>query len=215
MSSPTAAEIADGFIRSLAEADHQRHPYDHWLLEACLPEPALQAVRALPFAPPSALPFDGRRESANSTRIFFSPDQQRRFPVCSSLAEAFASEAVAESLSRATGVPLEQGRLRIEYCQDVDGFWLEPHLDIAVKLFTLLIYLSDDPRLADAGTDIYDDTPVHRLVRTVPYRPNTGFLFVPGRSSWHGFRKRPIRGVRQSIIVNYVAPGWRAVEELC
>ena len=213
MTGISAGGIADRFILSLTGADHERHPYDHWLLTGCLPETAVQAIRDLPFPAPTDLPFDGRRESANSTRVFFSPEQQRRFPICAALADAFSSAAVLQTLALAAGIPLDHGRLRIEYCQDVDGFWLEPHLDIAVKLFTLLIYLSDDPRLADAGTDIYAGEE-HRLVKTVPYRANTGLLFLPGQSSWHGFSKRPISGIRQSIIINYVAPAWRAAEEL-
>jgi hypothetical protein len=79
----------------------------------------------------------------------------------------------------------------------------------------MLIYLSADPRLHDAGTDIYDDSPEHRRVASVPYRRNAGLIFIPGERSWHGFTPRPIQGVRQSLIVNYVARDWRAVEELC
>jgi hypothetical protein len=32
--------------------------------------------------------------------------------------------------------------------------------------------------------------------------------------TWHGFRPRDIRGVRRSLIVNYVVPEWRARHEL-
>jgi hypothetical protein len=207
--------IAERFLSCLQQADHQQAPYDHWLLAGCLPEETVESIAGLPFAPPEDLPFDGRRESGNSTRMFFSPDHQARFPVCAAMAEAFTDPSVISVLELVTGAPVSQGKLRIEYCQDVDGFWLEPHLDIKVKLFTMLIYLSDDPALHDAGTDIYDSSPEHRLVRSVPYERNAGMIFIPGTDSWHGFRKRPIRGLRKSIIVNYVAPDWRAVEELC
>ena len=95
-------------------------------------------------------------------------------------------------LSALTGVDLKTGRLRIEYCQDVDGFWLEPHLDIPAKLLTLLVYLSDDPRLADAGTDVYDASPDTVPWRARPIRRNAGLLFVPGDDTWHGFTTRPI-----------------------
>lgn len=210
-----AADIAAWFLDSLRDSDHRSTPYDHWLLTRSLPEEAVEQVVALPFAPPVTLPFDGRRESGNSTRVFFNPAQQARFPICAALAEAFADPSVLSVLELATGAPVGEGRLRIEYCQDVDGFWLEPHLDIKVKLFTLLIYLSADPRLFDAGTDIYDDSAEHRRVATVPYRRNAGLIFIPGQRSWHGFTPRPIHGVRKSLIVNYVARDWRAVEELC
>jgi len=215
MRTSSAADIATWFLDAVGAADHMTTPYDHWLLESCLPDPTVEAVTALPFAAPTVLPFDGRRESSNSTRVFFNPAQQARFPVCAALAEAFADPSVISVLELATGAPIGRGHLRIEYCQDVDGFWLEPHLDIKVKLFTMLIYLSADPRLHDAGTDIYDDSPRHQRIGTVPYRRNGGMIFIPGERSWHGFTPRPIVGVRQSLIVNYVAPDWRATEELC
>jgi len=208
-------DIATCFLSSLSHAELHRHPYQYWLLSDCLPDERVCEIAALPVPAPTGLPFDGRRESGNSSRLFFSPATQARFPVCAAVTEAFRDPSVVSVLELMTGAPIAQGRLRIEYCQDVDGFWLEPHLDIAVKLFTMLIYLSDDPALADAGTDIYDSSPEHRLVRSVPYVRNTGMIFIPGAQSWHGFSKRPIQGVRKSIIVNYVADDWRAVDELC
>ena len=44
--------------------------------------------------------------------------------------------------------------MRLEYAQDTDGFWLEPHTDLGVKLFTMLIYLPDSGEQNDLGTDI-------------------------------------------------------------
>ncbi|HYZ23268.1 MAG TPA: 2OG-Fe(II) oxygenase, partial [Rhodopila sp.] len=95
---------------------------------------------------------------------------------------------------------------------DTDGFWLEPHTDIGAKLFTMLICLSDDPDSEAWGTDLLDaqGTPV----QTAPYRRNCGLIFIPGRDTWHGFHRRPIRGVRRSLIVNYVEPEWRSRHEL-
>jgi hypothetical protein len=39
-------------------------------------------------------------------------------------------------------------------------------------------------------------------------------IFVPSKHTWHGFERRPIEGVRRSIIVNYVTNEWRAREQL-
>ena len=215
MKNSASADIATWFLACLTQADHRTAPYDHWLLSGCLPDETVRDIVNLPFAPPEALPFDGRRESGNSTRVFCSPENQERFPVCAALAEAFADPSVLSVLELATGAPVGQGHLRIEYCQDVDGFWLEPHVDIKVKLFTMLIYLSDDPNLADAGTDLYDDSPERKPAGTAPYLPNAGLIFIPAHDTWHGFTPRPIRGVRKSLIVNYVTSDWRATEELC
>jgi hypothetical protein len=78
----------------------------------------------------------------------------------------------------------------------------------------MLIYLSGEPELRDAGTDIYDASAEHRPVATVPYEKGKGLIFIPGSNTWHGFTRRPIAGVRKSIIVNYVTRDWRSIDEL-
>jgi hypothetical protein len=103
--------------------------------------------------------------------------------------------------------------LRIEYCQDCAGFWLSPHTDIGVKKFTMQIYLSKEPGSQEWGTDLLDEQKV--TVRRVPSTFNAGMIFIPGSNTWHAFAKRPIQGVRKSILVNYVGPEWRARHELC
>jgi hypothetical protein len=205
---------ASHFLDSLRNAAHINAPFDYWLLDNILPIAAIDAVAALPFPPPSGMVFNGRRESNNSARIYFTPENQAKFPVCREITDVFSDAHVISTLEQTTGADLSQGHLRIEYCQDVDGFWLEPHLDISVKLFTMLIYLSSDPNLFDAGTDIYDATPEHNLVASAPYEKNKGLIFIPGTTSWHGFSKRRIRGLRKSLIVNFVTPQWNNKDEL-
>jgi hypothetical protein len=39
-------------------------------------------------------------------------------------------------------------------------------------------------------------------------------VFVPADNTWHGFERRPIEGVRKSVILNYVTAEWRAREQL-
>ena len=210
----TKNATAATFLKSLGCSEHRRHPYHYWLLEEALPERVCDDIAELPFPPPAAPTFDGRRESNNSTRVYVSPANQSRYPVCREVAEAFKQADVKRAIERTTGTSLDQGRLRIEYCQDVDGFWLEPHVDIPVKLFTMLVYLADAPELHSAGTDIYDASPERKLVASAPCEWNAGLIFIPGHDTWHGFTRRPIHGVRKSIIINYVAPDWRAVDEL-
>ena len=94
----------------------------------------------------------------------------------------------------------------------MDGFWLEPHTDIGAKFFTMLIYLNDPPAGEDWGTDVYESADKH--LGSAPSGRNQGLVFVPGQTSWHGFEKRPITGIRRSLIVNYVTPEWRARHEL-
>jgi hypothetical protein len=206
--------VALHFLACLANSERRTFPFPYWLLSGALPSSVVDAIVGLPFLPPGEVRFDGRRETNNSTRVYFSPENQRRFPVCRDLADAFKHPLVTSAIERETGTDLSLGHLRIEYCQDVDGFWLEPHVDIPVKLFTMLVYLSAEPELRQAGTDIYDATPEHNLVATAPYERNKGLIFIPGKDTWHGFSQRPINGVRKSIIINYVAPTWRDTFEL-
>jgi hypothetical protein len=115
-------------------------------------------------------------------------------------------------LQSLTGAELSGSSLRIEYCQDTAGFWLEPHTDIGAKRIIVLIYLTDTPEARSLGTDLYDSE--KRYLGHAPGDFNSGLIFVPGAGTWHGFRKRPFAGVRTSLIINYVGPEWRASHEL-
>lgn len=207
-----AATIANWFTLALDRADARDKPYRHWLLDEALPPDVARSIAALPFAPPAIGDTQGRRETHNSTRIFFSGGNRKDFAACADLAAAFQSEAVTHLLEAGTGVDLSGSFLRIEYCQDTDGFWLEPHTDIGAKLFTMLVYLSDVPEAEGWGTDIYDGA--RRHLGCAPGGFNKGLIFVPGSDTWHGVEKREFEGVRKSIIVNYVKPEWRSRHEL-
>src|SRR5215469_4169190 len=179
-------ETATQFLACLARAANESWPYDYWLLKDALPPKVCAAIANLPFPAPAEVSFDGKRETNNSTRVFFSPAVQESHAVCSEVASAFKNPHVILAIEAVTGAKLDNGHLRIEYCQDTDGFWLEPHVDIPVKMFTMLIYLSDDARLNDAGTDVYNDSPRLRRVATAPYEFNAGMIFIPGKNTWHG-----------------------------
>jgi hypothetical protein len=115
-------------------------------------------------------------------------------------------------VARHFGARLDGTYLRLEYAQDTDGFWLEPHTDLGVKTFTMLLYLSADPSHSDLGTDIYDADKRH--AGRSPFAQNAAMVFVPSTDTYHGFEPRRIEGVRKSIIINYVTNEWRAREQL-
>lgn len=204
----TAAHVA----ARLAAGRCVEQPFRHWLLDEVLPSPLADGVGALPVSSAATGDTLGRRETHNGTRVFVSPGNQARFPVCAALARGFQHLAVLSQIEATYGVDLGGSYLRIEYCQDHDGFWLEPHTDIAVKRLTMLVYLSLGSEAAEWGTDVYDSD--LKRVGRVPGGFNCGLVFVPGTDTWHGFDPRPIRGVRRSLIVNYVSPEWRARHEL-
>jgi hypothetical protein len=76
----------------------------------------------------------------------------------------------------------------------------------------LLLYLSKEASHRDLGTDIYDND--KRLVGRSSFAPNNAMVFIPGSDTYHGFEKRPIKGVRTSLVINYVTNEWRAREQL-
>lgn len=206
------AAIKDHFLACLGNSRAGTMPYPHWLLGNVFPEDVGNELREIPFDVPRIEDTLGKRETNNDSRTFFSVGNRASFDVCAKVAAALQDQETIGKLENTCEVDLKGAFLRIEYCQDTDGFWLEPHTDIGAKLFTMLVYLSNDPGSEEWGTDILDED--MNLVATAPYAFNRGLIFIPGANTWHGFHKRPIDGVRKTIIVNYVKNEWRARHEL-
>jgi hypothetical protein len=210
--SPEAARVAAGFSAAVAARGTHLTPYRHHLLENALPADVAEELAELPFAAPALDGVSGRRELHNDRRSYFDAAAMQRFPAMRAVAEALQSRETARLVHQAFDAPIDDTFLRLEYALDVDGFWLEPHTDLGVKKFTCLIYLSDGPGHEALGTDIYWDRERHFGVS--PFKRGAAMVFVPGDDTWHGFEKRPIQGVRRSVILNYVTHEWRAREQL-
>lgn len=211
----SAAEIGRGLIESFTNGSFADDPYPHWTLARVFPETVVDALLALPFEAP-AIRESGTREINNDTRQYFSVECRGRHPVAGAVAEAFQRADTVRAIEdvcrvQLAGASLTGTSLRIEYAQDRQGFWLQPHTDIGPKKLSLLIYLSRDQELS-AGTDIYRSPEVH--CRTMPFRANTALMFVPSDRTWHGFEKKALAGVRKTLIVNYVTREWRARDQL-
>jgi hypothetical protein len=199
------------FAASLEAAKVQDKPYRHWLLSDMLPQTVAAAMDALPFPAPDLHGVSGSREIHNNTRRYVDAEAIATHPTCRDLADAFQDARTVKLVEDVTGARLDGCCLRIEYAQDTDGFWLQPHTDLGVKKFTLLYYLSPAGE-EDLGTDVYAnaETWSHRA----PFIPGAALAFVPSNNTWHGFEPRPIPVVRKSLIVNYVTAEWRAREQL-
>jgi hypothetical protein len=206
----------DAFVASLLEsfdtARREEVPYRHWFLQRCLPADAIDPILDLPFEAPALDGVSGKRELHNNTRKYFDAENRQKFPVCEGFAQAFQDKRVTDQIARHFGSRLAGTYLRIEYAQDTDGFWLEPHTDLGVKMFTMLLYLSKDSQHRTLGTDIYDKDKKH--VGASPFAANAAMVFVPSGITYHGFEARRIEGVRKSVIINYVTNEWRAREQL-
>ena len=208
----SAERIAESLVASFAAAKSSAQPYRHWFASDCLPAAVADEITALPFPPPALGGVSGKRELHNATRKYFDIENRAAYPVVGAFAQAFQSKDVTSLVERHFGTRLGGTYLRLEYAQDTNGFWLEPHTDLGVKVFTMLLYLSTDRSHADLGTDIYDAEKRH--VGRSPFTPNAAMVFVPSGDTYHGFVPRPIDGIRKSIIINYVTSEWRAREQL-
>ena len=201
----TATSLASSkakLLSSLRPESEQHVPYRHWNLSGLLLDEVVAGLNELPFAVPDAHYEEGNRSENNKLRAYFSGENLEKYDLCRHVADLFQDDEVTQRLADFTGAPIDGSYLRIEYAQDTDGFWLIPHTDIGAKFFTLLIYLNEPPPGEHWGTDIYENAETHHS--EAPFTPNAGLLFVPGDDTWHGFEKRPITGVRRSLIVNYV-----------
>lgn len=197
---------------SIAARQGHDQPYPYFIVRDLFPAAVAKELATLPFRAPGLDGVSGKRELHNDTRRYFDAPTNAEHPVMGRIAEALQDPEIVGEFARAFDAPLDGTYLRLEYAQDVDGFWLEPHTDLGVKKFTCLIYLSDGPGHETLGTDIYASKTEH--VGAPAFTPNSAMIFVPGSDTWHGFEKRPIEGVRRSVILNYVSDEWRAREQL-
>ena len=205
-----AGTIAQAFCASVANRKSYPDPYPWHLVDDILPRDVIRELDSLPFAVPGLDGVSGRRELHNDTRSYFDAAQMAKFPVMRAVAEALQSPEVVRAVAETFDAPVDDTFLRLEYAQDIDGFWLEPHTDLGVKKFTCLIYLSEGHE--ELGTDIYRSKEEH--FGRSPFIPGTAMIFVPSDKTWHGFEPRAIKGVRKSVILNYVTHDWRAREQL-
>jgi len=208
---PEATAVTDHFVKALRAAHREETPYRHWKMSKVLPEPICTGILTLPIAPPNLGKTDGTRDTYNDTRAFFTPQMRKDFPTCRVLCDALQSPAVARQCQETYGIEAEGSFLRLEYIQDVDGAWLEPHRDIPDKLFSMVIYLCTGPEAKDWGTDIYDEN--RKWIGRSSPDFNSAVTFIAGPNTWHGFEPRPIKGVRRLMEINYVS-NWRDREQL-
>jgi hypothetical protein len=63
--------VMSRFLASLDSCDTDTYPFRHWQLDRMLPADICAAIDALPVVPPLIEDTHGKRETHNSTRIFF------------------------------------------------------------------------------------------------------------------------------------------------
>ncbi len=152
----TVDDVVKSLVASFESAEVFEKPYQFWFAKSCLPRDTVEGILKLPFNAAELGGVSGKRELHNDSRRYFDVGLRQEFDCVEATAQAFQDPRVTGAVERVFGARLDNTLLRIEYAQDVDGFWLEPHTDIGVKTFTFLIYLSEHADHSDLGTDYYD-----------------------------------------------------------
>ncbi len=147
MGTLTINPVAESFLACLARARHVTEPFDFWLLDGALPEEDIDAISSLPSP---LLPTWSSTAGARPTTPHACISAPRHGkPIRCAVVWSTASRTRASSPANAkgTGTKLAGTRLGSSIARTSPGSWLEPHTDIAVKKFTMLVYMLDDPAL--------------------------------------------------------------------
>ncbi|QNT77791.1 2OG-Fe(II) oxygenase [Entomobacter blattae] len=198
---------------ALRKAKKEAAPYTHWLLEDVFPEEVCAALTAWdPGKSAIAGDTQGRRETHNANRVFINQAVRAHSKPLAYLAEVLDEAETRALFSSVTGSEVADNWLRMELCLDTDGFWLEPHTDIGAKKLTFLVSLSRGKGSEEWGTDIMNAE--GQSLKRASGKFNSGLIFIPAEDTWHGFARRPIEGIRRTLIINFVDKSWRARHEL-
>lgn len=198
--SPACVACRTALARSFGAALGCDFPYPHWMLADALPPGLVWALAQLPLGQPSSPVLGCVRPNAQ-TRWPFSRRETEDFAACRTVAECFQASETLASITRATGMELRDCRPRITLVREVDGYDCAPRTRCGDARFTLMVAL-DAGGEGNLGPDIYFES--GDWASQPPWRAGSGLAFAPSPRSWHGFEPRMIRGVRTSLIVDYV-----------
>lgn len=190
-------------------------PFRHWVIESALTSEMVAEVGAT-VVPEGPRAYDGTRAADHggggadaALRCYVTPENIGRFPALKKLIDELLDVNTITYVENLIDRDLNDAFLRVEVIVDREGFWLEPHKDIKEKLMSMQLYVNlvDEPE--NVGTDFYDAS--KKVVKTIPYRNNTGYLFAASTDTWHGLEKKTIEKERRSVLINYVTfeTGWK------
>ena len=187
---------------------HSDFPFNHWQFENCLDINTLDEI-SYSKIPAGERAYDGTRAADytgegldGKLRLFVTKDNHKDFPYLTKLIRTLQSNDLVKIISNLIKKDLSKSFVRLEVIGDKKGFWLKPHKDITEKLMTMMIWANPYDESSNLGTDLYDKD--FKLVKTLKYIHNSGYLFSSGEDTWHGLELKEIKKERRCIQVNYV-----------
>ncbi len=194
---------------NLDNITHSDFPFNHWQFSECLKKEALDEI-SYSKIPNGDRAYDGTRAADHTgqgidgkLRLFITKDNYENFPYLTKLINSLQSINIVSKISKLINKDLSRSFVRLEIIGDKKGFWLKPHKDISEKLMTMMIWANPYKEASNLGTDLYDKN--FKLVKTIEYIHNSGYLFSSGEDTWHGLELKEIKKERRCIQVNYVS----------
>ena len=183
-------------------------PFSHWEISSPLSPSMVDEIQNVKISD-SPRSFDGTRAADaggdgidGKLRVFLEKDNSHILTNGMGLIQDLRDKEVIGSIQEKIKKDLKNSFIRIEYIADRKGFWLKPHLDIKEKLMTMMLFINTYDESEKLGTDFYDTN--MKLVKTVPYKHNSGYFFASGHNTWHGLEKKEIKIERRCMQINYV-----------
>ena len=193
----------------LNNLSHSDNPFDHWQFSDCLDKSALDEI-SFSQLPSGNRAYDGTRAADHTgdgldgkLRLFVTQENCKNFPSLTNLIKSLQQKDLVNQISNLIKKDLSKSFVRLEIIGDKKGFWLKPHKDIVEKLMTMMIWANPHNESLSLGTDLYDKD--FKLVKTIKYSHNTGYLFSSGEDTWHGLELKEIQKERRCIQINYVS----------
>ena len=188
---------------------HSNFPFNHWQFSKCLDDDALNEI-SFSEIPAGERAYDGTRAADHTgkgldgkLRLFITKKNKDSFPSLTKLIKSLQSKQIVAKISNLINKDLSKSYVRLEIIGDKKGFWLKPHKDIPEKLMTMMVWANPYNEDSNLGTDLYDKD--FKLVKTIKYIHNSGYLFSSGEDTWHGLELKEIKKERRCIQVNYVS----------
>tara|TARA_B100000035_G_scaffold43264_1_gene32303 strand:- start:3895 stop:4500 length:606 start_codon:yes stop_codon:yes gene_type:complete len=148
--------------------------------------------------------YDGKRTD-NKKRCFIDKnfiDKNKQYIYLQKLIDYLQKDNVIHFFEKIGSIDLKNCYLRVEIILDKHNFWLEKHKDIVEKKVSFLIYINDNDEDLKNGTDLYDKN--LKLVHSIPFKHNLGYVFFPNNDTWHGLEKGKNIKYRKCVLINYV-----------
>jgi len=174
-------------------------PFNYYTFDNFLCEKELESFRNIDLNK-NASNLTGERTD-NKNRYYVNEKNKNEHFVTERLIDFFTRKETINFFQEKHNLNLNHTYLRVELINDNEGSFLKPHKDIKEKLISLLVYINETDEDENIGTSLYDKN--LEFVKTVPFKNNFGFYFLPGDDTWHGLEKIKVKKDRKMIMINY------------